>query len=998
MDKIGKYDIIRQIGEGGFGVVYEGLDPFLKRRVAIKTCTSGAKELKDRFYREAEIAGKLQHRNIVTVHDFGVHEEVPYLVQEFLSGEDLDTLIKNRVFLPSERKLEILIDVSKGLEHAHNKGVIHRDIKPGNLRILDDDTAKILDFGIAKLANVASHLTRTGMTVGTAAYLPPEQIRGAEVDHRADLFSFGVTAHELLAGKRPFAGSTISKLFYQILNEPAPAVSDLWSECPSQLSDLVARCLNKDPDDRYPSFARIIRELTKVQTATRKAREKFSTGTTSIVQAPRGLTSLGEALVDEEDVVSGHLATEPYVDPGPQEEVIEPGVRVVQWAQQLLDEGDPAAAQEALRLFLAESPGDAPAADLLAKVESRLTAERLSALNQELEDLFKAGDLDQARQSLAEAGREGFTEEQLQPLQARLEEIEQQTEATRIAEITAKAEEPRRLAANKDFLRATRLLESLTRHYGEHAELQRLKEEIREAQDTEARTLHEGVSTALADDDFLTADRALRDLRRVDPLYSELDALSRTVEEHRAVEKRVGDITKRVESLLAEGHLEAAFAALKAAESQHGSDPFTELQLKLRKLRRRKLDREVEVRIAEARGHLKRNNLAETVTAVERALAIDPDNEDALAVLRSAQLRLRGPSELPSTPGDTTETAKGSAVAPATVKLSSEQIRRAERMLSGPIETPPMPMAPTAKEALAAMTATAEPAATKPPGPTPDAPKPAAPTPLKAQPQSPVVRPPEASPPAENSSQGLAQVLMARPKLLIGGLSAAAMLLLIVLIWFVRRPEAPMTPDPTVAESPQATPRVEPEPESTATSAPVETAEIQDPDEPSPDESNTDSGGTTLSMDTGLEPENTAIADSDLDTQASDPVAADAQTTEDLSEPSGEEPVTTAEASVPLPTGNGQFLLLSGEGVENATLLEPLQPTAGPPAEGPVFAIRYVLVNERGEVDQVLPLPGGTDLEPQRLEADELAKSALFQPASRDGVPGQQWTLLRIEF
>ena len=271
MERIGKYAIVGQIGTGGFGVVYEGRDPFLKRRVAIKTCTSDEPDIRDRFFREAEIAGNLQHRNVVTVHDFGVQDEVPYLVQEYLDGEDLDRVVSRREPLPALRRVEILAQVARGLEYAHARGVIHRDVKPGNIRLCSDGTVKIMDFGIAKLSNVASHLTRTGMTLGTAAYLPPEQIRGTPVDHRADLFSFGVTAYELLTYRRPFSGKTISALFWELLQRDPEPVSAGWPGCPPALEALVLRCLAKDPGDRYPGFTALLGELDPMLEGMRRA-------------------------------------------------------------------------------------------------------------------------------------------------------------------------------------------------------------------------------------------------------------------------------------------------------------------------------------------------------------------------------------------------------------------------------------------------------------------------------------------------------------------------------------------------------------------------------------------------------------------------------------------------------------------------------------------------------------------------------------------------------
>jgi serine/threonine-protein kinase len=261
MEHIGKYEILDRIGVGGFGVVYKGYDPFIKRFVAVKTCTSDDEEIRNRFHQEAEIAGNLQHRNVVTVYDFGVQDGVPYLVQEYLSGEDLDRKIKTRAPLSFPEKLLYLVQVARGLEYAHSKGVIHRDIKPANIRILEDGTAKIMDFGIAKLQQQQSGLTQTGMTLGTAAYLAPEQIRGEPVNQRTDIFSYGILAYELLTYERPYGGEVISTVLYQILHLTPRSIGALWPDCPPQLSSIVGRCLEKEPTRRYLSCSELLRDL-----------------------------------------------------------------------------------------------------------------------------------------------------------------------------------------------------------------------------------------------------------------------------------------------------------------------------------------------------------------------------------------------------------------------------------------------------------------------------------------------------------------------------------------------------------------------------------------------------------------------------------------------------------------------------------------------------------------------------------------------------------------
>lgn len=261
MQTLQKYQILEKIGVGGFGVVYKATDPFIKRFVAIKTCTSADPETRDRFLREAEIAGNLHHRNIVTVYDFGFHEETPYLVQEYLTGEDLDRKIKRREFLPLPAKVLYLVQIARGLQYAHSKGVTHRDIKPANIRILEDDTAKIMDFGIAKLAQQQQSLTQAGITLGTAAYLAPEQIKGEPSGPRTDIFSFGALSYELVAGERPFGGAEISAIFYRILHEEAAPLRSLAADCPPELERIIHRCLEKNPAKRYPSCDPLVHDL-----------------------------------------------------------------------------------------------------------------------------------------------------------------------------------------------------------------------------------------------------------------------------------------------------------------------------------------------------------------------------------------------------------------------------------------------------------------------------------------------------------------------------------------------------------------------------------------------------------------------------------------------------------------------------------------------------------------------------------------------------------------
>ncbi len=261
--RIGKYEIADQIGVGGFGVVFKAWDPYIQRWVALKTCAATDEEATQRFFREAQLAGALQHPNITLIFDFGIDDGTPYFVQEFLSGKDLDELVE-RTQLSLEGIIAILVQVCVGLEFAHSRGIVHRDIKPANVRVLEDGTVKIMDFGIARSLQAESRLTQTGVALGTAGYLAPEQLSGKPLDARTDIFSLGVMAYELIAGARPFAGPNISNVIYQILHQDPVALRQRNPRCPERLEKAVLKALAKNPDERWATVRDAGQELKEV--------------------------------------------------------------------------------------------------------------------------------------------------------------------------------------------------------------------------------------------------------------------------------------------------------------------------------------------------------------------------------------------------------------------------------------------------------------------------------------------------------------------------------------------------------------------------------------------------------------------------------------------------------------------------------------------------------------------------------------------------------------
>jgi serine/threonine protein kinase len=267
LKKIGKYEVMQRLGGGGMGAVYKARDPQLNRMVAIKMLAvgiTGDPSFQERFFREATATAHLSHPNIVTIYDLGEQEGCPYLVMEFIEGSTLDGVVANRE-LDLGQKLSIVLDVCHGLEYAHQRGIVHRDIKPGNVMVLADGSAKIVDFGIAHMGN--ADVTRAGMVIGTLNYMSPEQIQAVPVDGRADIFSTGVVLYQLLTGCSPFDGGDPASTLYRILHDDPRPFTEFLSSYPPELETITFKALAKRREDRYESAADFAQDISRVNRA-----------------------------------------------------------------------------------------------------------------------------------------------------------------------------------------------------------------------------------------------------------------------------------------------------------------------------------------------------------------------------------------------------------------------------------------------------------------------------------------------------------------------------------------------------------------------------------------------------------------------------------------------------------------------------------------------------------------------------------------------------------
>jgi len=264
LSQLGRYRILGELGHGAMGIVYKAEDPLLGRIVAIKTITlvSDAAErieYEARFFQEARAAGGLNHPSLVTIHDIGREGDVAYMAMELVDGVELREVMA-RGPVPLRLALNIIAQAAEGLAFAHERGVVHRDIKPGNIMIVRGRHAKIMDFGIARM-RVSDVKTQTGAILGSPKYMSPEQVAGRRVDHRADIFSLGVVLYELTAGNAPFAAPNMAQLMQQIAVATPLPPSAVNESLPPMLDLIVARALEKEPDARYQSAAEMAADL-----------------------------------------------------------------------------------------------------------------------------------------------------------------------------------------------------------------------------------------------------------------------------------------------------------------------------------------------------------------------------------------------------------------------------------------------------------------------------------------------------------------------------------------------------------------------------------------------------------------------------------------------------------------------------------------------------------------------------------------------------------------
>jgi serine/threonine-protein kinase len=307
MKKIGKYEILSILGKGAMGIVYKALDPDIDRQVAIKTIRfdldseeTDNEEIMQRFIREAQAAGKLTHPNIITIFDVGREKDLTYIVMQFIEGPSLQRLIAHGEKFSIPEVTKLMEQVCSGLDFAHQHGIVHRDIKPGNILLDKNRKPYICDFGVARVDT--STLTQSGTAVGTPSYMSPEQVMGKKVDKRSDIFSVGCILYEFLTGRRPFEAESITTVIYKIINEEPPSLNEVKKGLPAGFEKVIGKALSKDPNDRYQNCNQLADDLRNI--------DKLSDKTIAVTvtkEAPIPEEEEKEEEVAEEEKKKGRL-------------------------------------------------------------------------------------------------------------------------------------------------------------------------------------------------------------------------------------------------------------------------------------------------------------------------------------------------------------------------------------------------------------------------------------------------------------------------------------------------------------------------------------------------------------------------------------------------------------------------------------------------------------------------------------------------------------------
>ena len=559
------------------GVVYRARDPFINRLVALKTITTGVADdpaMLQRFYREAQSAGGLQHPNIVTIYDMGEAGALPYIAMELVEGENLDQVIARRSALPITLKLVYAIQACRAFDYAHKRGIVHRDIKPGNVMVNKDGTVKVVDFGIARVLETSR--TQTGMLIGTFAYMSPEQYHGEHADERSDIWSFGVLFYELLCYQKPFVGPTPASLMHHICNEDPAPLSKVLPDCPKELELAVSKMLRKLPAERYQSMEDVLLDLDPICRTLQSQAVADLLGQTHQLFDEKRFAEARDLARQAVQLESGNQEARQMLDKANAELkriLNRPKVQqFVDKGQTLLSEGKlqeaKAAAEHALQLDSSFMPAEELQRAIRAETDRlQIISEWLETAKQHLAE----GLPNEAESLLAQVLEADPANAQAQSLQQQV--LKEKAEREKARRLVQGLQQARELWTQQKYDECLKLLENFGAEFPGEEEVARLSETVRDDQLEQRR--RQGL---LQSRNLLTSGRhedaisLLSELQKQFPNDEEIPSLQEDARKDQRNQQRLRGLAE-ARSLLAAGRYDACIALLNSLSEDFPDEP-----------------------------------------------------------------------------------------------------------------------------------------------------------------------------------------------------------------------------------------------------------------------------------------------------------------------------------------------------------------------------------------------------------------------------------------
>jgi eukaryotic-like serine/threonine-protein kinase len=634
---LGKYELLGELGHGAMGVVYRARDPIINRLVALKTITIGVADdpaLLQRFYREAQSAGGLQHPNIVTIYDMGEAGNLPYIAMELVEGENLEQVIARRPNLPITLKLVYAMQACRAFDYAHKRGIVHRDIKPGNVMLGKDGVVKVVDFGIARVLEASR--TQTGMLIGTFAYMSPEQYHGEHADERSDIWSLGVLLYELLCYERPFKGATPASLMHSICQENPSPLKKFLAECPEELEVIVARVLQKIPNERYQSMEDLLLELDPV---CKRLQVQF---VADLIQQSRELLEQGEFAQSRDllrqalEVESGNQQARRLLEKTNAElKRLQNRPNVQQFIDRgraLLQEGKFEEAKGAAESALQLDSTFAPAQELRIAAQheierARMREEALEAAKQRMAE----GMPEEAEMFLAKVLQVEPANEQALALQKQVDT--EKAERQHRARLLESLRHARELWTQQNYRECIQLLVELKKAYPGEEEISRLLESAREDQieQQKQQSLLES-RNLLASSRYEECLALLHSLQKAFPNDEEIPRLLEEAHRDLLDRRKLQKLTE-ARSLLAAGQYQSCISLLTSACKEFPED--SEFPKLLDTARQSQTEQRRQQGISDARKHFAARRFEKCLSALA-ALENDFPGDDEILKLHEA--------------------------------------------------------------------------------------------------------------------------------------------------------------------------------------------------------------------------------------------------------------------------------------------------------------------------------------------------------------------------